>query len=90
MASVLGENSFGEEMQRLMEETERKYKDIIDLPRPVSSTHHPMPEEDRAAQFSAFAALTGYGSAIRDAEEKFAVDNADGLEHVPWSEEENP
>ena len=40
-----------------------KYDDIIDLPRPKSK-HEPMPMSDRAAQFSPFAALTGYGDAI--------------------------
>ena len=36
-----------------------KYDDILDLPRPKSA-HEPMPMGDRAAQFSPFAALTGY------------------------------
>ena len=40
-----------------------KYDDILDLPRPKSK-HEPMPMSDRAAQFSPFAALTGYGDAI--------------------------
>lgn len=40
-----------------------KYDDIIDLPRPKSK-HEPMPMSDRAAQFSPFAALTGYSDAI--------------------------
>lgn len=40
-----------------------EYDDIIDLPRPKSK-HEPMPMSDRAAQFSPFAALTGYGDAI--------------------------
>ncbi len=39
------------------------YDDIIDLPRPKSK-HEPMPMSDRAAQFSPFAALTGYEDAI--------------------------
>ena len=39
------------------------YDDIIDLPRPRSA-HEPMPMSDRAAQFSPFAALTGYEDAI--------------------------
>ena len=39
------------------------YDDIIDLPRPKSA-HEPMPMSDRAAQFSPFAALTGYEDAI--------------------------
>ena len=40
-----------------------KYDDILDLPRPKSK-HEPMPMSDRAAQFSPFAALTGYSDAI--------------------------
>ena len=40
-----------------------EYDDIIDLPRPKSA-HEPMPMSDRAAQFSPFAALTGYDDAI--------------------------
>jgi len=47
-------------------EEEHKYDDIIDLPRPVSSRHPRMPLLDRAAQFSAFAALTGHEEAIQE------------------------
>lgn len=36
-----------------------KYDDIIDLPHHVSVRHPQMPMIDRAAQFSAFKALTG-------------------------------
>lgn len=43
-----------------------KYKDMIHLPHPVSSSHPRMPLQDRAAQFSPFAALTGYEDAIRE------------------------
>lgn len=43
-----------------------KYDDIINLPRPVSSKHPPMPMSDRAAQFSPFAALTGYDEAVME------------------------
>lgn len=43
-----------------------RYDDMIDLPRPVSLTHAPMPQRERAAQFSPFAALTGYGEIIRE------------------------
>ena len=43
-----------------------KYDDIIDLPHHVSKKHPPMPMEDRAAQFSPFAALTGYGDAVKE------------------------
>ncbi len=43
-----------------------KYDEIIDLPHHVSKTRPQMPMSDRAAQFSPFAALTGYGSAIKE------------------------
>ena len=39
-----------------------------ELPHPVSKKHPQMPSEDRAAQFSPFAALTGYERAIREKE----------------------
>lgn len=42
------------------------YEDLLDLPRPVSRKHPPMKRQDRAAQFMPFAALTGYGAAIRE------------------------
>lgn len=43
-----------------------KYDDIIGLSRPVSLRHSPMSLENRAAQFSPFAALTGYEAAIQE------------------------
>ena len=43
-----------------------KYDDIIDLPRPVSSRRARMSNYDRAAQFSPFAALTGFDAAIEE------------------------
>ena len=46
--------------------TKFKYEDIINLPRPVSKRHKPMPVEDRAAQFAPFAALTGHQAAIEE------------------------
>ena len=42
------------------------YDDIIDLPHHVSKRHPQMPADERAAQFSPFAALTGYGAVIRE------------------------
>lgn len=42
------------------------YDDIIHLPRPVSATHTRMPIANRAAQFSPFAALTGYEAAVKE------------------------
>ena len=43
-----------------------KYDDIIDLPHPTSKNHPRMSRQNRAAQFSPFAALTGYDAAIRE------------------------
>lgn len=43
-----------------------KYDDIIHLTRPVSGTRAKMSATDRAAQFSPFAALTGYEDAIQE------------------------
>lgn len=45
-------------------EWDHRYDDILELPHPVSSRHAPMSLTDRAAQFSPFAALTGFGAAI--------------------------
>lgn len=42
------------------------YDDILHLPRHVSKVHPRMSRQDRAAQFSPFAALTGHGEAIRE------------------------
>lgn len=41
-----------------------KYDDIINLPHHVSLKRSRMSMHDRAAQFSAFAALTGFDSVI--------------------------
>ena len=54
------------------------YDDILQLARPQSKKHRPMPMEDRAAQFSPFAALTGYDAAVsetaRCTEERIELD----------------
>lgn len=42
------------------------YDDIIDLPHHVSATRQQISMMDRAAQFSPFAALTGYDAAIKE------------------------
>ena len=43
-----------------------KYADILFLPHPVSKKHPFMDRSVRAAQFSPFAALTGYEAAIQE------------------------
>ncbi len=45
-------------------EITHKYDDIINLPHHVSETRAHMPMLDRAAQFSPFAALTGYDAEL--------------------------
>ena len=45
-----------------------RYADIIHLEHPTSRRHPRMSMEERAAQFSPFAALTGHSDAIRETE----------------------
>jgi len=55
-----------------------KYDDMLHLPHHVSPTRLPMSMKDRAAQFSPFAALTGYDDTIletaRRTEERITLD----------------
>ena len=44
------------------------YEDIKHLNRPQYDDFPPMPMSDRAAQFSPFAALSGYGEAVEETE----------------------
>ena len=46
--------------------TTNSYDDIIDHPHHVSTQHPRMSMTDRAAQFSPFAARTGYGDVIKE------------------------
>lgn len=43
-----------------------RYEDMLELPHHISRERPQMAMEERAAQFSPFAALTGYGDAIRE------------------------
>lgn len=43
-----------------------KYKDMLHMPHPVSNSHPRMSLQERAAQFSPFAALTGYEEALQE------------------------
>ncbi len=49
------------------------YADMLDMPHPVSQRHIPMPREKRAAQFGAFAALSGYDEIIAEAKQAGAA-----------------
>lgn len=61
------------------------YEDIVNLSRPVSA-RPPMPREDRAAQFSPFAALAGHEEAIRETAQanEAMVESANKFEGDAW------
>ena len=47
-----------------------KYEDMLYMEHPTSKKHPRMVPEMRAAQFSPFAALTGYDTAVRETAER--------------------
>lgn len=49
-----------------MSDARKEYADIIDLEHHVSKRRQPMPRLARAAQFSPFAALTGYDDLVAE------------------------
>lgn len=59
----------------------KNYDDIIHLPHHVSSKRRQMPLEDRAAQFSPFAAVVGHEASVKEAarltEEKRDLDDGE-------------
>ena len=61
-----------------MTEAEQNYADIMNLSHPISPKHPPMSMLNRAAQFSPFAALTGYDAAVKETarltDKKIALD----------------
>ena len=62
-----------------------KYKDMLHLPHPVSAARPRMALQDRAAQFSPFAALTGYDDALRETArltERFIELDEDGKQEI--------
>lgn len=44
----------------------KEFENILDLERPYNGKHPRMSMDSRAAQFSSFAALTGYEEAIEE------------------------
>ncbi len=44
----------------------KEYQDILPLPHPVSTNRPHLSMQERAAQFSPFAALTGYDDAVKE------------------------
>lgn len=65
---------------------EHKYDDIINLPHPVSGKHSRMALIDRAAQFSPFAALTGYEKALEETKETVTRRVENEIETELWEE----
>lgn len=66
-----------------------QYDDIIHLPHPTSKKHPRMPMLDRAAQFSSFAALTGYEDVLEETKEE-AVKRLQRMEkNAPWTDDWN-
>lgn len=63
---------------------DKDYSDIINLPHHISKVHPRMSIQDRAAQFSPFAALTGHQEAINETtrmvDEKLDLDEYQMLE----------
>ena len=78
-------DDLGEKRKKTMgsrENRENPYADILDLPHHVSSRHQRMAMSDRAAQFSPFAALSGYGDAVREAEREYTEQAEGEIEHI--------
>lgn len=64
-----------------------KYDDIIYLPHHVSEKRLPMARGDRAAQFSPFAALTGYDDTIQEAGRLTDSSRELGEDGIAWVDE---
>ncbi|MBR2263866.1 MAG: hypothetical protein IJ917_05915 [Firmicutes bacterium] len=65
------------------------YADILDVPRHRSVRHAPMPLEERAAQFSPFAALSGHGKIIEDTRNE-ALEKVEHEIIRTWTEGDEP
>ena len=63
-----------------------KYRDMLDMDRPLSRKHHPMSMEARAAQFAPFAALTGLDSMMEDTAEKNEIAQENELQRDSYDE----
>lgn len=58
------------EKESPMKQNENNYDDMLDMPPHKSTKHPPMALASRAAQFSPFAALSGYEDAIKQTEQR--------------------
>ena len=63
-----------------------KYDDIIGRSHPTSKKHPRMAAIDRAAQFSPFAALTGYEKALEETKETAIEKVANEIETEEWQD----
>ncbi len=62
-----------QQLSEMFAKVSHEYDDIIMLPHHTSKTRPRMSLADRAAQFSPFAALTGFEDAIADTAEDMAA-----------------
>lgn len=73
----------GEKRGDLQRRPFHTYDDIINLPHHVSESHPPMSYHDRAAQFSPFAALSGFEGAVKETarltEQKLELDEGEKM-----------
>jgi hypothetical protein len=60
------------------------YEDIINLPRPQSRNHKPMPMINRAAQFAPFSALNGHEEALQSRRDK---NTSNWLHSIPMEQQ---
>ena len=58
------------------------YEDIVNLPHHRSETHPHMSMEERAAQFSSFAALTGHKEAVKEKARRTSRRKKDGRQNL--------
>lgn len=69
---------YGKAYESMDKEANNTYDDIINMEHPTSKRHPRMTVYNRAAQFSPFAALTGYENALKEtarlADEKIELD----------------
>jgi len=63
-----------------------KYEDMLYLPHHTSANRPPMSRMDRAAQFSPFAALSGYGDAVEDAARLSEEQAAGEIERIAYDD----
>ena len=68
-------------MKKAAKEALERYGDLIGLQHPVSKTHPTLSAGQRAAQFSPFAALTGYEESV----EETAKEETDRMNLRPYT-----